>query len=106
MQGSLRVQVEHKKTKVKDLAKSKFSKAVMRHLFLYESAVIVCKKCPISDGVENKSGLTRSASKSKTTWGNKTSEKLYSYEFKRCVKVYNVKEVLISQKMIILYIIF
>ncbi|XP_076802055.1 guanine nucleotide exchange factor DBS-like isoform X3 [Clavelina lepadiformis] len=44
MQGPFSVQVEHKKTRVKNLTRSRFSKPLHRHLFLFEKEILFCKQ--------------------------------------------------------------
>ncbi|XP_039250760.2 guanine nucleotide exchange factor DBS-like isoform X2 [Styela clava] len=77
MQGPFQIQMEYKKQKVKDFARSKFNKNVLRQLFLYENGLLICKKREIG---ENEQENGKSGPKSKT------SDIQNTYQFKKHVK--------------------
>uniref|UniRef100_H2YE26 MCF.2 cell line derived transforming sequence-like 2 n=1 Tax=Ciona savignyi TaxID=51511 RepID=H2YE26_CIOSA len=43
LQSQFTMQVDHKKSRVKSLKRPRFSKAIQRHLFLYDDEILICK---------------------------------------------------------------
>nr|CAB3263683.1 guanine nucleotide exchange factor DBS-like [Phallusia mammillata] len=78
MQGSFSVQVDHKKAGVKSLTRPRFSKAMHRHLFLYEKEFLFCKQ-QTAESLESDSSNTVPSSTSSQSNGTKGQVYLFKH---------------------------